>query len=60
MWKYHKETPWVTTFISNKLKCHAFLFIFSCFFYKIGQQEGRKSPDQWRGAGPRRREEVMR
>jgi hypothetical protein len=33
-WKYHKETPSVATIISNKQKCHVFLFSF--FFYKIG------------------------
>jgi hypothetical protein len=25
-WKYHKETRCVATFISNKLKCHGFIF----------------------------------
>jgi hypothetical protein len=29
--KCHMETPCVTTFISNKEKCHVFLFIFSLF-----------------------------
>jgi hypothetical protein len=27
-WKYHKETPCVAIFISNKQKHHVFLFIF--------------------------------
>jgi hypothetical protein len=27
-WKYHTECPCVATFISNKLKCHIFLFLF--------------------------------
>jgi hypothetical protein len=31
MWNYHKETPCVTSFISNKLKCHVFCFTFSLF-----------------------------
>jgi hypothetical protein len=31
IWKYHKETPCAAIFISNKLKCHVFLFVFSLF-----------------------------
>jgi hypothetical protein len=27
-WKYHKETPYVATFISDKQKCHFILFSF--------------------------------
>jgi hypothetical protein len=30
----------VAAFISNRLKCHSFLFyLFSIFFYKIGEQD---------------------
>jgi hypothetical protein len=46
-WKYHKETPFVATFTSNKLKCHGFHFIFSPFFFnKIREQESGTSPTQ--------------
>jgi hypothetical protein len=45
-------TPSVAAFISNKLKCHVFLFIFALFFfYKIGEQEGRTDPAQGAGLG---------
>jgi hypothetical protein len=45
--------PCVATFISDKLKCHGFCFIFSLFFfYKIGEQEGRTSLAQWGGLAP--------
>jgi hypothetical protein len=30
-WKYHIESLYVATFVSNKLKCHVFCFIFSLF-----------------------------
>jgi hypothetical protein len=30
-WKYHKEAPSAATFISNKLQCHVFHFIFFPF-----------------------------
>jgi hypothetical protein len=51
-WKYHKETPYVTTFILNRLKCHVFGLNFSCFFfYKIREQEGRKRPSRGGSGG---------
>jgi hypothetical protein len=47
-WKYHKETLYVAIFFSNRLKCHVFHFLFSLFFYKIVEQDGRTSPAQGR------------
>jgi hypothetical protein len=40
-WKQHRETPCVAHFISNKQKCHVFLFIFYLLQnWKTGEQEG--------------------
>jgi hypothetical protein len=54
---------YVASFISNKLKCHVFPFyLFSFFFYKIGEQEDGTSPaqgldwHQWEGGGDGERE----
>jgi hypothetical protein len=55
-WKCHNETPCVPTFISNKLKCHVFHFIFSLFSSAKLQSKRNKSYawggwHQWEGGG---------
>jgi hypothetical protein len=40
-WKYHKETPYIATFISYKQKCHVFLTIFSLFSSRKSEESGR-------------------
>jgi hypothetical protein len=39
-WKYHKETPCVATFISNKLKC---CFSFYLFSFSSTKSKNRKA-----------------
>jgi hypothetical protein len=47
---------YVATFMSNKQKMLCFSFdLFSFFFYKSREQEGRKGPAQWEEGGGRER-----
>jgi hypothetical protein len=45
-WKYHKATPCVDTFISNK---NVMFFFLSFLFCKIGKQEGVTGLAQGKG-----------
>jgi hypothetical protein len=49
-WKYHDETLCVSTFISNKQKCHYFSFIFSAFSSTIWENR-RAEQVLWRVVG---------
>jgi hypothetical protein len=59
---YHKETPCIATFISNKLKCHVFHFIF--YLFSSTKLENRRVKQvlprregwrQWEGRGDEER-----
>jgi hypothetical protein len=55
--KTYTQTPCLATFISNKQKCHSFLF-FPFLSYKIREQESRTGPEGSLGGGTSGRGEV--